>query len=393
MKKTLCIVISMILSIGLLACSKSDKTYYTQQDVNVLFINVGRADAMLIFVDGKNYMIDTGEEETAYRLLAAANYMGIESLDGLILTHTHSDHIGGAEILNAHMQIDKLYCAEISENKENGENKIDNIAVECSLEQIKLNAGDKIPLHEGLSFEVLAPLEYNFDDDNDNSLVLKLNINGKTLLFTGDMQFDEELTLLNSSAKLKADVLKVGNHGNKDATSEQFAQAVSPEYAIITTDTDTDTDSAHDRVKKALFMADIMVTGDYELGIVMTVSKDGQITFKNAQMPIQESVKNGLFIADTDASNQTVTIHNGTNTEISLGSYMLMSENGNELFVFPENAVIEAGKSVVVACEGYEGDYTFEGEKKAWNKKKGDTAILYDSFANEISRMVVEAVS
>ncbi len=355
-----------------------------------MFINVDRADAMIVSLDGKNYMIDTGEEETAYRLLAALNYMGIEKLDGLILTHTHSDHIGGAKLLIENTAVDKLYSASISENKDNGENKIDNIAQKYSLEQVKLNAGDKITVHDGLSFDVLAPLVYNADDDNDNSLVLKLNVNGKKILFSGDMQFAEERTLLNKGVRLKADVLKVGNHGNKDATSEQFANAVSPDYAIITTNTDIDTDSANQRVKKALSMADIMITGDYGLGLLMTVETDGTLTFEEAKA---QADKKQLEITNTDAASQTVTVYNPSSENISLFGCMLLSENGGELFVFPENSSIDAGESITVACEGYEGDFVWDGEGKAWNKKKGDIAILYDSLGNELSRMTVAAVS
>lgn len=391
MKKILCLIITSLICLSLCACSQKEEIPYANEAVKVLFLNVGSADAMLVCVDGKNYMIDTGEEETAYRLLAALNYMGASKLDGLILTHTHSDHIGGAKLLCENVETDKLYSAVISENKNNGENKIDNIAKKYSLEQIELNAGDKIEITDSVAFSVLGPIVLNEDDDNDNSLVLKLNVNSNRVLFTGDMQFSEELTLLNRGTNLKAEVLKVGNHGNRDATSEQFANAVSPKYAIITTDVRVDENSANERVKKALSMSEIMVTSDYDLGVLMTIGLDGSITFENAEIKKDGDFK--LEIIETDAKTQTVTIYNPTNAAVDIGKFMLVSENGGELFVFPDGSKIESGKSITVACEGSNGDYIWNGENKAWNKKKGDIAILYDSLGFELSRMTVNAVS
>ena len=106
---------------------------------------------------------------------------------------------------------------------------------------------------------------------------MKLMINGRTLLFTGDMQFAEEQTLMDAGVDLSADILKVGNHGNKDATSDEFAQAVSPEYSIISTDTTVDTNSASKRVRKALSESTIYVTEEYEGGITFTILENGDI--------------------------------------------------------------------------------------------------------------------
>ena len=79
---------------------------------------------------------------------------------------------------------------------------------------------------------------------------------------------------------MSADVLKVGNHGNPDATSEQFAKAVNPEIAVITTDTSVDTDSANERVKK--LFSKVLLTQDYKFGIKITVDKDGNLIEEEA---------------------------------------------------------------------------------------------------------------
>lgn len=283
---SLLLVIALALSV-LTGCSKS-KTEGEQlpyegiaHDVDITFINVGRADATLVQIDDKNYLIDTGLKDSYESLINALKMQNVTDLDGLILTHTHKDHIGGVKKLQTDYGITMMYAAILSENKDNGENKITNLSKEYDIPLTRLNAGDIIPITDDVSFEVLGPLVYNSEDDNDNSLVLRLIVNGRTILFAGDMQFAEEETLMDAGTDLRADILKVGNHGNPDATSDAFAKAVSPAYAFISTDTTVDHNSANVRVKAALSGAQIFITEDYDFGIVLTIDSAGSIVIES----------------------------------------------------------------------------------------------------------------
>ncbi len=350
-------------------------------DFSVMFINVGRADATLIQVDGLSYLIDTGEKSSVPALYAALEIMDVQKLKAVFLTHTHGDHIGGMEALADRYEIGTLYSAMISEDKKDGTNKIKELAAALSTPHIQLAAGDKVELTPEIGFDVLGPLEYNNDDDNDNSLVLKLSINGKTFLFTGDMQFAEETTLLKADVDLSADVLKVGNHGNPDATSQEFAAAVSPEIAVIPTDTSVDEDSANERVVSALKGAEVFVTQDYPYGILLTVDAGGKIDVSD---PRPEGNNAKIQILELDKNAQTITlINNGEAADIS--GYFIFSENGSEVYVFPDGTYMQAGETISVACKGGQGDLIWD-EKKVWKTKKEDTAVLYDRFGYELSR-------
>ena len=260
------------------------ETNSTVHDVSVLFINAGKADSILVQVNDKAYLIDTGEKESVPAIYRALENRGIHTLEGVFLTHKHSDHIGGLAGVSQRYKIGTVYSAEISQNEESGENKIDTLVQSLDLSQTKLSAGDKVEITDGVAFEVLGPITYNAKDDNDNSLVLRLTVNGKTFLFTGDMQFAEEKTLLMEGVDLKADVLKVGNHGNPDATSGDFAKAVSPELTIISTDTSVDTDSANERVQNLFSESQIYITQDFKVGIDVTVDKTGAIKVSDSSM-------------------------------------------------------------------------------------------------------------
>lgn len=357
------------------------ETSENAHEVSVMFINVGRADAALIHIDNSAYLIDTGEKSSIPALYRALALCEVEKLDAVFLTHTHSDHIGGMEALTQKYEAETLYSAEISEDKKNGENKIDNLAGELALNHVKLTAGDKVSLASDVYFEVLGPLEYNAEDDNNNSLVLKLKVNNRTFLFAGDMEFAEEQTLLAAGAELSADILKVGNHGNPDATSDGFARAVSPEIAVISTDTAVDGDSANERVKAALSGARVLVTQYYECGILLTLDAEGTIDISDPQAGKSDAEIEMLKI---DKNAQAVTLKNN-GSDIDISGYFIYSERGSEVFVFPQGTLFEAGKTLTVACTGGRGDFIWE-DKKVWNTKKDDTGILYDDKGNEVSR-------
>ena len=350
-------------------------------DVSIMFINVGYGDATLVQIDGCSYLIDTGSKASVPQLFGALEMCGVEKLEAVFLTHTHSDHIGGMEVLASQYTIGTLYSAEISEDKKNGENKIDLLAAELSLNHVKLMAGDTINLSADAFFDVLGPVAYNSEDDNDNSMVLRLSVNGRVFLFTGDMQFAEESTLLTADVDLRADVLKVGNHGNPDATSPTFAAAVTPSIAVISTSTVDDADSANERVISLFDGAGVLVTEDFTRGALLHVSASGEIDISSPQPP---SPNADIEIVEIDRTAQTITlINNGTEMDIS--GYMIFSQKGSEVYVFPQGTVMKAGQVLTIACTGGEGDLIWN-EKKVWHAKKEDVGVLYDRYGNELSR-------
>ncbi len=342
--------------------------------VAVTVANVGYGDAILVQLGEQNFLIDTGAKKAGIQLLRALAMRGVEQLDGVFLTHTHSDHIGGMETVAQRYEIGTIYAAEITQDRK----KIDKLADELGLNLERLTAGDKVQTASGAAFEVLGPIAFNADDDNDNSLVLRLKAGGLTWLFTGDMQFDEEISLMNAGIDLKTDVLKVGNHGNPDATSGAFGKAVSPKAAVISTSTVEDDDSANPRVLSALMDADIYITQDYGLGVLMT-AENGVLSVTDPQPP---AAPDSVSIA-IDAKEQTATLT--ASADLDLSGWFIYSEKGNELFVFPQNTKLEAGKPLIVACRGGAGHLIWD-DKKVWSDKDGEAGVLYTSGGAQAAR-------
>lgn len=354
--------------------------------MRILFINAGRADSILIEADGLYYLIDTGETTSVPKITAALEYMGVDRIEAVFLTHSNNDHISGLPMLSELWEIGDCYTAAIATEM----TKMQSAITQASLEQTLLDPGQVIEISEGLYFEVLGPIRYNPLDDNDNSLVLRMTVNGKTVLFTGDMQYDEEKTLMKAGFDLRCDILKVGNHGNKDATSVSFMEETSPDYAIITTDREVDENSAHKSIRNGLadVGAEVFITDEYDLGILCEIAHDGTITLENAAW---EPVSEAVTFVSISKEEQTAVIRNDGKEDVDLSHWFIVSERGGELFMFPEGSVIAAGEEEVIACTDYKGDADYKWrDAKVWNKNKDDNGVLVDRHGNVIDEMESE---
>ncbi len=342
----------------------------------VLFVNVGKADAAIIRNSGKTALVDTGSADSAPQLIAGLNALGVTRIDAVFVTHSHADHLGGLDSLAANYEIGVVYSPIFGATDKNGTGRIAKRADQLDLAYHTLTAGDAVQLGD-ISFAVLGPLVLNETDENDNSLVLRVSYGNNTFLFTGDMQFAEEQTLLDSGTDLKSDVLKIGNHGNPDATSDAFAALVSPAFAVVSTDTAVDEDSAHPRVLAAVSSTDVFLTQDFPIGVLMTIDESGDIAVAN---PADDSPLPPVAIESFDAKEQTITLVNHSSADVDLSGCVLFSARTGATLRFPAGSVIPAGDSLII---GQGGAYPFPNEKKPL-KKNDNTVLLYSPFGSPI---------
>ena len=198
------------------------------------FIDVGKADSIYINCKDKNILIDGGEKDTYNNVLEYLKKKSVKVLDLVVASHPHSDHIGGLpEVLNE-FEVKKILMPKVKDSivptskvYEKFLLAIDknNISVETPTPGKEMNLGD-------LKIEIFAPNK-QYDDLNNNSIVLKTTYKNISFLFTGDAEKESEHDMLGKNFNLKSTVLKVGHHGSKTSTSKEFLKAVSPEYAVI----------------------------------------------------------------------------------------------------------------------------------------------------------------
>ena len=239
------------------------------KELQVHMLDIGQGDAILIISpDGKSVLIDAGDTGRGKVALEAMGRYNIKQLDYFIATHAHADHIGGAdEVLNAIKVLNVIDSGVVPPSQSSNSNANGNKNARAKpagkstelpttkayldfLEAVKKNGsqyakaepGKKYDLGGGAILTVLAPIEPFFTKDqlraggnepNANSVVVRLDYGEFSILFTGDAETQTEERMMNKGETLEAKILKVGHHGSKYASSQDFLAAVKPEVALI----------------------------------------------------------------------------------------------------------------------------------------------------------------
>jgi competence protein ComEC len=382
-KRLLAVMLALTMLLG--GCAQAEQQ--SVQSVEMLVINVGKADALLISLGKQRYLIDTGTAESWGKLQYVLENQGVERLDGVFLTHTDKDHGGGmAALAKSDIEVEHWYAAQIFHEKKQKNHQAVRAARARGQQVEWLKAGDKIQAGESW-FTVLGPLSKNTENENNNSLVMRLDTPEGAMLLTGDMEFAEEAELLASGANLSAAVLKVAHHGEDDATSDKLVAAVSPQIAVISTNTLQEPDTPAASVLAVLEAANVQVfqTQDADLGVRVTL-KEGAAQAQLEQDAQQQPVTDDIQLVELDAKQDYLVIENAGEEEKSLAGWYLFSEKGNELFVFPEGASVAPDQQILVGSLSYDGeaDYRWPEENVFHNKKKDDV-LLYDALGRLVT--------
>lgn len=205
--------------------------------LSVYVFDVGQGDS--IFVDdanGNQILIDGGPDSTILTRLGTVMPFYDHSIDMLILTHPHADHVDGlVEVLKRYRvgQVIESGAAYPTPAYQEWH----RLLIEKHIPVTIARAGEKIIFDTNGAITVLAPLENDqgktFSHIHDSMIVSRLDYGGASMLLTGDMEASLEKKLIFYQAPLDADILKVGHHGSKTSSSDELLAAVSPKAAII----------------------------------------------------------------------------------------------------------------------------------------------------------------
>lgn len=203
--------------------------------VSVHFLNVGQSESILIVAPEKTVLIDAGENDSGAYILDYFKQVGTEKLDLAIGTHPHADHIGGMDDVINHIPVGEYWMSEIPDAIVPTTKTFTDLldALENNAVTTRFAApGDHYDLGGGAVLTVLGPVRA-YADLNNISLVCRLQVDGISFLFTGDMEKDAEKDLLAENIHLKSDVLSIGHHGSNTSSTKEFLSAVSPSVAVI----------------------------------------------------------------------------------------------------------------------------------------------------------------
>lgn len=203
--------------------------------LSVHFIDVGCGDCILIKCNNKTALIDTGNLTESGKAKYYLEHNGIEKLNLFIASHTDSDHIGDFSSIADNFKVDEIwisqFCIPDSGNQTEYEKTLFSNISEKNIKIVFPNIQQSYFLGDA-ELKVLSPTR-KYNTRNDNSLVIKLIYKNVSFLFTGDAGEDVETTLLENNSDIGSTVLKLAHHGSKSATTQEFINAVSPKYAVI----------------------------------------------------------------------------------------------------------------------------------------------------------------
>ncbi len=198
--------------------------------LHVHVIDVGKADAILLESPDANVLVDCGTAEAAEDVLRYLAARGIGRLDAVWISHPDDDHCGGLPAVLQTVPADAVVESPV------GESISGMTALPQAVPLRRAAVGERYA-YGAMTFEVLGPLQ-DYAESNNDSTVFRLQYDGFSMLFCGDMEAQAERDLLEGGAALRADVLKVAHHGSDTSTSAALLEAVQPRYAVISSGED-----------------------------------------------------------------------------------------------------------------------------------------------------------
>lgn len=256
------------------------------------FVDVGQGDCTFIrSPEGKNMVIDGGGSYGLSKKYDVGKNivvpflldLGVREIDTMILTHSHNDHLEGLIDIVNNFKVNNLVYGVYDENNPDFKGLIKL----CKTRGIIINSvvdGNNIKFTNDITLSILNPQRnVVYMEQNDNSVVTRLNYGRRSIMFTGDISQNIDNSFNDKTSKdiLKCDILKVAHHGSKTSSSIELLDNIKPKFSIIS-------------VGKNMFghpNKDVLQRLENINSKVYRTDKDGAITiriYKNGEMKINK---------------------------------------------------------------------------------------------------------
>ncbi len=194
--------------------------------LRVYYFDVGQADSILIVNKGESMLIDAGKNDGGKVVVDNLKKIGINNLTYVVGTHLHEDHIGGLDDVINNIDVGTIYMPKTSTTTKTYEDVIDAIANKKKKVKVP-KVGDKFNVGNA-QCEIMS-IEDNSKDLNACSIVIRMEYDGTSYLFTGDAEKENE----SARSWPQTNVLKAGHHGSSTSSSQKFLNQIKPQLIII----------------------------------------------------------------------------------------------------------------------------------------------------------------
>ena len=248
----------------------------TEPSLKVIVIDVGQGDSiLLISPEGRTMLVDAGPANAFPQIRKALDANGVTSLDIVVATHPHADHIGSMADVLANYPVGQFLT--IPQKSSSDVDSDMYAALErngCPVAYAQ--GGATLPWAETCTVTMLNPISSYAEDPkelNDLSVVLHVRFGETSVLLTGDAEEVAEKRMLDTFPRsmLKATVLKLGHHGSSSSTGYSFFLAVDPDFAVASCGKDNDFGHPHLETLSLLY--------DTRTAFYCT-DQDGTVTFR-----------------------------------------------------------------------------------------------------------------
>ena len=209
--------------------------------LHITMLSVGQGESILIrlpdgstlLVDGGGYLHDTGHDFGRQVLAPALGTLHIGRIDRMIATHDHPDHSGGLPFVINNFDVGEFWSVA---------SVTPEIVTALTMKKVPrrtVAAGDVFTLPGPVIVTVLSPDKSTLTRDssesnvNEQSLVFRLRYGTFSMIFCADAGFETEQRIIDGHQELKSTVLKVGHHGSRFSTSDDFLERVHPKLALV----------------------------------------------------------------------------------------------------------------------------------------------------------------
>lgn len=265
----------------------------TDGNLAVHVIDIGQGDSTLIVGPQKVVLIDAGENDKGKIVVDYIKKLGITKIDLVVATHTHSDHMGGLDVVIDNFPVDSIFTPQIPDSLIPTTKTFKDFltSVEKSkAKAITITKPQEISLGGGAKITIF-PTNIVAKDVNDTSLYTTVSFGNADFLNTGDAEAISEKSILDSPYLNSIEVLALGHHGSNTSSSQEFLDKVKPTAVYISLAADNKYGHPHkEPIQRVSKMTSIINRTDLEGNIIYNT--DGNIiTIKSSKYDGKIDVK------------------------------------------------------------------------------------------------------
>ncbi|HBB03065.1 MAG: beta-lactamase [Candidatus Peregrinibacteria bacterium GW2011_GWF2_38_29] len=203
--------------------------------LHIYFLDVGQGDCILIkSPENKTILIDAGPGSSAVKLIGKTLGHLNRKIDLMILSHPHKDHFEGMLEVVKRYEIGKILLP----NASSADPLYSTLLNEIKSRKIETAF---VPQNSDIDFGAGVFMDFLYSDStisdkksaNESSVIFRLLYGKTSIIFTGDAPIEEEYSALKLNKDFSADLIKIGHHGSKYSTSEEFLYEINSIYAAI----------------------------------------------------------------------------------------------------------------------------------------------------------------